>query len=302
MKKTFLLSTLLMLSIVYTTILGCGNSSTSSSSEKTRSLLINPKLLVKDSFPLPNENTINLAYDYILTTTASSYQNTAQEDIMIGSTAVSQVAIPTLKKSDMENLYTQAHALLQASSGSNFITAVEIFYGVNSNSLVFYFLPVCLQTPSISPPGMYTYALTPNSTGLTNFYLYNASTGSLSTASVAQFQSDTASYAGQIKIVHYYGASATFFQTIPTSSNVQADTKYVIFPFQEIFHVLACNNMDSVKVYNAGVPVRVPGQDYYTKHDLILGPCGPGTTNPMEEDLAHMVPPDYGALIYPITH
>jgi hypothetical protein len=302
MKKTFLLSALLLLSIVYTTILGCSNSSNSSSSEKTRSLMITNTLFGKDSFPLPSENTINLAYDYILPARASAYESDAQEDIMIGGAAIPQVAMLTLKKSDLENLYNRAYTLLQSSSGSNFITAVEIFYGVNSNAMVYYFLPVCLQTPSVSPPNMYTYTLTPNCTGLTNFYVYNASTGSLSSASFAQFQSDTASYASQIRITHYYGAAVTFIETIPTSTNVQADSKYVIFPFQEIFHVLACNNVDSLSVCNAGVPMRVPGKDYYTKHDLILGPWGPGTSNPMEEDLAHMVPPDYGALIYPITH
>lgn len=302
MKKIFLLSAFLFLCVVYTTISGCGNSNNSTShSEKVRRLMISATFSGRDSFPLPNENTINLAYDYVLPIAATSYENTALEDIKIGSNPISQVAMSTLKKSDVENLYKQSYALLQASSGSNFITAVEIFYGINSNAMVYYFLPVCLQqNPSLPTP--YTYTLTPNSMGISDFYVYNASTGSLSNASLAQFQSDTASYAKQIQIVHYYGAQPTFFQMAVTSSNMLADTKYVIFPFQEIFHVFVCNNVDSLNICNAGVPVHVPNEDYYIKHDLMLTPYSPGMSNPMEEDLAHMVPPDYGTLIYPITH
>lgn len=295
MKKVITAVSLILASIVCPIISSCG----SNSNQPKRDRRVLSTSTDKDTFSLRGENTISLAYDYISSGMATIYENDAHSDIMINTTPINAPAMPILKKSDIETLYQQVCTL---SSGGNYITAVEIFFGINNGNLTYYLQPVCLHTSaSVTSPGPYLYTIA--QTG-PNLYEYNVTTNSIITPA-PNFTSDTINYAHQIKIIHYYGAAPSFTQTLDTSPNVNADTKCVIFPFQEIFHMLDCNSVDSITVYNAGAPAPVQG-GYFTKHDLLLAPFIAGgqpssNTSAVEEDLAHMIPPDYGNLIYPIT-
>lgn len=300
MKKIILLTGLLAISIAYTT--SCKGNNWDRVKSSGANLLIDGG---KDTFSINGENTIDLAYDFVLPSMVYIYTANAVQDIEIntgaGNVPIVSVAIQTLRKSDMETLYQQAITFKPA-AGVHYITAVEIFYGINSttHNLTYYFLPVCLQavTPG-TPPAIYTYVPTDASLSNTNFYTYN-SAGSMVLATTAQL-ADTSNYINAIEIQHYAGAPPRFNNEPYNSPDSSADTKYVIFPFQEIFSMFEQNSVSSLTLYNIAVPVTVQGGEYYAKHSLLLSPPSGGSSSfSINEDLGHMVPPDYGNISYPV--
>jgi hypothetical protein len=211
------------------------------------------------------EDTLTLTNHVTDTTTGQQEIISFDQNI---STSV-QADLPLL----IDSIYANAFCSLKDSaerhhdkiSGcGNYFTAMKVSYGLN---VQYKKITVLYQPVYLCKTTGQNYAV--KNTGA--YYEYNA--GSLSFV----ISTDTSSfkrYTDSILISHTVSATPSHFRNPPADNDTLGDVRSVIFPFQEIAALIADNETQYVKIWNAIRPVPVISAGVtLNKHDLILGPA-----------------------------
>ena len=216
----------------------------------------------------PGEDIINLSWDAVLPSYTATYVTYAVNDITISGASVALSTFPLTQKA-ADSLQNVAMRLGAGATGG-YVTAVEIQYGIDTNSHAnsfdLYIRPLYLTCSSTTPgPGsVYTYTATAASLSSSNPFYLISSSGKITQDVGNRNVIDAANYEREIRISHYYHDPSPVF----TSGQ---DIQSVIYPFQEIDTVMKANSDTLLTLINVGFPV-IQGSYPYIRQSLFLQP------------------------------
>jgi hypothetical protein len=263
-------------------------------------------------YSLPGEDNLNVTGDTIHPPTGYADFALKNADLFINYNGTN-IAIDSMSnKIDTLYLRTIYNSALTKVNGSNYVTALQIKYGINSHKIKLYFKPICLTRDSSKTIGSTLYGYYSNHNNFDNCYYTYSPQGFSKANYVSQFQPDSLSYLDSIHIRHHAGGTIGSFNN---TGNDSGDVSSVIYSFQELYSLVKNNpNSRYIKVSNIGINVNVLVNGVnktFIKHDIMFGPCdlppmktapvsGSGTFYNQYADLAGMCPPSCGELSYPL--
>jgi hypothetical protein len=192
-----------------------------------------------------------------------------------------------VKSTELLDLMNVVLSHSTACGGVDFVTALKIYYGVESGELKLFYQPLllCLQSEGYNQDseliGIFNY------TYEGDVYEYLPGGFSLANQNTAH-----ANYLNQIRVIGT--ATGTVYNPHNQKATIDGDVTSIIFPFQEFVALIEDNQWpDSLRIYNAIRQIK-HGNETYIKHALLFSANNTNLLHSFTRkyaNFAHLCPP-----------
>lgn len=266
------------------------------------------------SHPFPplaiGEDTLNTSVNSISQTTGANYITWEDSCLSMSDSSGKLTSLRPLAQwidtLALDSLHTVAYNLRQP--GSKFITALEVYFGIDANHhFTLFFKPIALSRQTYIPgQTVATYTVTTSSQASNSYYTFDTNSHHLIPVLPGTLASALHNFQTYINI------SQSVTHPAPGGFNPQSDstgsTTSVILSFQEIFDFILQNDsaakssgktFSTVNVFNTCIQYTVVSKGIQViKEDIMLGI----NNCTSYDDLGHLCPPDCEntLLTYPV--
>ena len=252
----------------------------------------------------PGEDNLALAGDTLHTSTGNAYFTSKNNNLFVYVKVVLTTIDSLQNKMDTTYLRKIYDSATTRAHGTNYVTVLQIKYGIHASRVILYYKPLCLTRDSYNTTTKVgTYS---NHNSFDSCYYTCSPSGFIKAPYKNQFQKDSLSYADSMQIRHHAGGGIGGFYT---TNNDSGDVNSIIFSFQEIYALVKANNYSKyVKFCNIG-ETATPYGISFNRHGIMMGPNdlppsksaaaqGSGVYFNVYADLGNMCPPSCSSITF----